>query len=423
MVSAYRALAAEWTAMMAGFAAILMLLIAWTILQMVPLPYTLWSQMSGRAEIVQGLQLLGISPDQPRPISVQADQTFTAMLGFLPPIAVFFLFLAVGWRSAYRYARWLIPGLGVASVGLGLGQITSGAEDLYLYEITNQGSPVGLFANANHQATFLLMCLPFTANLANRERLKWRTGEKDIASAVLIATVAIILLSGIVAAGSLAGYGLLVPVLMMCVMLVRSGRSDRRGTYLSVGVVAGALVLAILTVGASPLLGELGLTSLSTGETSRLGMWATSTDMLSDHIGLGSGLGTFAETYPLYEDPSTVQDKFINAAHNDYLQLAIEWGLMGVALVALALVLWIVSFIQVWMPSGRENIQARRVASAAMSVVLLHSLVDYPIRTPAIAALFAFCLAVMLVPAQQKGRKSKNRGGGDEERSGAHLTL
>lgn len=54
----------------------------------------------------------------------------------------------------------------------------------------------------------------------------------------------------------------------------------------------------------------------------------------------GSGLGSYREVYRLFESPSEVNSTFVNHAHNDYLELAVELGLPGVLLMILFLAWW-----------------------------------------------------------------------------------
>jgi O-antigen ligase len=105
-------------------------------------------------------------------------------------------------------------------------------------------------------------------------------------------------------------------------------------------------------------------------------------------------LGTFPKLYQLKEDPSSVDRFYVNHAHNDYLELATETGLPGVLLM-LAFLLWWgrAVWLMLQSPASDHFALAGAVASAA---ILMHSLVDYPLRTGAISAVFAASLALIL---------------------------
>jgi O-antigen ligase len=79
-------------------------------------------------------------------------------------------------------------------------------------------------------------------------------------------------------------------------------------------------------------------------------------------------------------------------AHNDYLEWALEGGMPAVLLVAGFLWWWAAAARAAWSDQG-DNL--RRAATIASAAVLCHSAFDYPLRTTAIAAIFAFCVALM----------------------------
>jgi O-antigen ligase len=83
----------------------------------------------------------------------------------------------------------------------------------------------------------------------------------------------------------------------------------------------------------------------------------------------------------------------MNHAHNDWLELLLETGIAGVLLAAAFLGWWGLRVRAVWRAEERDPFaQAAVIASAAM---LLHSIVDYPLRTAALSAVFAACLGLM----------------------------
>jgi putative inorganic carbon (hco3(-)) transporter len=106
---------------------------------------------------------------------------------------------------------------------------------------------------------------------------------------------------------------------------------------------------------------------------------------------VGHGAGTFDLAYPTYQ--SFVTDSLINHAHNDYLELLSETGLIG-----MGLIVW---FLVNAYRNASQNIRlgSRSSGSAALIAVLagitgllVHSLVDFNFHIPSNAALFlVFC--------------------------------
>jgi O-antigen ligase len=125
---------------------------------------------------------------------------------------------------------------------------------------------------------------------------------------------------------------------------------------------------------------------------------SVSLQTLKGFLPFGSGFGSFVPAYQLFETPATMQSSYINHAHNDWLELVLEGGL-PMALVLAAFVMWFgVAVISVW-----RNVESELIAKAACisaSVLLLHSFVDYPLRTPALMVMFALCCGFMAHASQ-----------------------
>jgi O-antigen ligase len=134
----------------------------------------------------------------------------------------------------------------------------------------------------------------------------------------------------------------------------------------------------------------------------RLTILRDSIPIIRQHPWFGTGLGTFPVVYPAYR--SFYSDTFVNAAHNDYLQLIVETGFIG----ALALVsffwIYVREFLRL-LPEWHLNPFATLRIAAAVSCVglLVHSFVDFNLHIPANAALFFVLLAVATRGSRRPG--------------------
>jgi O-antigen ligase len=129
----------------------------------------------------------------------------------------------------------------------------------------------------------------------------------------------------------------------------------------------------------------------------------------------GSGAGSFSRVYALHERPAEFQGAYVNHAHNEYLEIALEFGLPGIVLLALFLWWWATRAFAIWRsPASSAFAQAATVASAA---IMAHSLVDFPLRNAAIAGVFAASVALMAEPRRWKTREAS------DERPARHLSL
>jgi O-antigen ligase len=123
---------------------------------------------------------------------------------------------------------------------------------------------------------------------------------------------------------------------------------------------------------------------------------------------LGTGLGTYRDIVPRYRPQKDFffvagipQPAAINYAHNDYLQLLIECGVVGFGLMAWALVATLRHLFSRF--ANRADWEAAAMGSsltASVVAFLLHSLVDFNMHIPANALMFCQLLSVALVLAQ-----------------------
>ena len=363
------------------------------VVQIIPLPPGLWQALPGRQPISDGFELLGMGAPW-LPISLAPYETMAAAISLIPPVAVLTAMLVA---RAYRPA-WLVLAIlaaTLAAVLLGALQVASPSpmqSPWYLYRRTNHGAAVGFFANSNHMAALLVVSLAFLAAIV--VALRSRVKNEKAASGVLLLAVAgsLTLIVGIALNGSLAALLLGLPVAVVSAAMFLSQRRRLRFPVAALALVSVAAVAAIYM---SPWQDRLAASNATSFE-SRQNFWSNSGSAIKDHWLLGSGIGTFPHVYPRYEDHTAVTRTFVNHTHNDYLEIVMETGIPGVLLVIGFLAWWIQRASAIWRSAVADRFaQAATIASAA---ILTHSLVDYPLRTAALSAIFAACLALMAQP-------------------------
>ena len=360
-------------------------------LQLVPLPPAIWTTLPGRQTLVEGYQILG--QELPwLPISLTPHTTLSALPWLLPPLAMLAAILRL---KAYR-TSWLVVALlagTIFGVLLGALQVSSSpGTQWYLYRIANFGFATGFFANKNHMATLLLVSLPFLAALLARVRESRMKPQRYYSIVAAGGGIVVVILMGIVLNQSQAGWGLALPVLLASSLILIKGWARAAGGVLVLAAglaAAGLLILFIAPV--HDLLGVRAETSVQT----RMEISSTTTRAALEYAPVGSGFGSFVETYRMFEDPARVDTTYVNHAHNDYLELLLETGLPGLILLLLFLAWWASLAVRQW--RGAADAYGR-AASIACAAILAHSFVDYPLRTAAIAVLFAMCLALMAQP-------------------------
>jgi O-antigen ligase len=366
-------------------------------LQLVPLPASLWTH-GLRSRIAEGYALLG-QPEPPLPVSLTPYASLSTLFGIIPPLAVFCAILRLGAFRASWLAAALLAGT-VAGITLGALQVVAPGTDSpwYLYPETNRGLAVGFFANANHMADLLVSALPFIAALASAGRS--RNIQRYSALLTILAGATLLLLVGITLNGSLAGYTLAVPAIAGSVLIVAP---PRRSVRLPVAILAGLAVVAAVGAIASTSIGSSRIGQEASGSVqSREDILRTTGKAIRDTMPLGSGLGSFVKVYPLYESADRVTHEYVIHAHNDYAELVLELGAAGAVLIIVFLAWWAGAMRAAWRTGGGGPYA--RAAAIASGVVIVHSLVDFPLRTAAIGATFAMCLALLIDrrPAQRQ---------------------
>ena len=366
--------------------------------QLLPLPASLWSNLPGRSDISAGYRLL----DMPLPalsLSLDVDRTIAAGLGLFPPLAMTVLTINASGRS--RLAC-LVTVIAVASVSILIGglQLSGGpASPFYFYEITNNTSAVGFFANSNHLATLFLIALPCIAALAAQDEKSRRRAAAGRRWALL--GLFLFLCFGLLLNHSLAGLIMLLPVLLVCFAIWRYAivkTIPRWSVLAGSGVVAALLALALV----GPLGGRFQEKALSQKDpVTRRTTNALTFKAAVDHLPFGTGLGTFVPVYAGYEQPETISSTYVNHAHDDYAELLLETGLPGLALLA-AWLIWYAGRSRSLWSSEADTGALARAGTVIIGVVLVHSLVDYPARTAAIEAALGLAVGLMAVPVPRK---------------------
>jgi len=369
--------------------AILAALAALPLVQLAPLPPAIWQNLPGRDDASLALSLAGISP-QWAPLSLTPDKTWRSFLALLPPIAMFLGVLTLG-RSLRTNMLYLYLAAAAASLLLGVLQLSLGDHRIYPWATTTPGSVVGFFANRNHLADLLLTTLPFTAVFAGA--VIGHRGRAHTLAWVASLFVGLVIIA-LAAGKSRFGIALAGPVLLASLFLgwLVSGRG-RPGPRLlgmaGVGVLAAAAI-GILAIG--PIMDRFDSAPITEG---RFENWPIVFEIAQTYLPWGSGLGSFDAVFRSVEPLARLDSTFFNQAHNEYLETWLETGWLGIGLAIAYIVWWARRSWDVWRQPGSQDVGFRRAASIAILIVLLHSAVDYPLRTETMAVLFAFFSALL----------------------------
>jgi O-antigen ligase len=361
------------------------------------------------------------APEAPAPVSIAPSRTALGLTG-LAALAI----LLVGASHGLATIGTLgivraVAALGVMVAMVGLYQLTTDSRLVYGWYVplftTGRSAP---FLNPNHQAGWLVMALSltlgaFAGDVARgmsgvapnwRARILWLS-SKDASVAVLMLFSAAVIAAGILAAGSRGG-----ALAMILTFLIVAGWNSRRQRtkVRRVSTAAGltALGLTLLAFNGQGVLQEISQTE---GPGIRRQLWQDTLRIANDFWLVGSGFNTYGTAMLHYQ---TVKDGFRYVeAHNDYLQLAAEGGLL-VGLPFIVFISVLIVDVRRRFTEGADDARTYWVRVGAVTGIIgmaLQSIADFTLQMPGAAVMFTTLVAIAIhhPPARVVSRVREDR--------------
>jgi O-antigen ligase len=308
--------------------------------------------------------------------------------------------------SRRRLVAWLLV-LGTFEAAYGLVQYLSGWQRIFVYaKKYNLEEATGTYINRNHFAGFLEMVIPFGLALVLYEHsksLSLRRGRSGMGVKAVIAGESlprmgfrlfalIVMIAGLLFSRS--RMGIMAGACSLVLMAAVWGLQRKAGLWIA-GLVMACVAILVLWIGAGSAFGRFGSigNEFGSAEESRLSIWRGTVRLIGGHPLLGSGLGTFPVAFTAVQ--STFLGKFVNHAHNDYLEIASDVGipaailLFGSIVLLLRRVVKTVSFME-----GRFEKAVALGCLGSIVAILLHSVTDFNLYIPANALAFSVILGL-----------------------------
>jgi O-antigen ligase len=328
---------------------------------------------------------------------VEATSRTTIMLGILIVLSLIAANTLTSPNLLLRFLKVMI-GFGAALSVFGLFQHFSGSRQIYWLRPA-EAAPFGPFFNRNHFAGYLELILPLPLAFIATGYVR---GEKLAlygAAAVFMGTAIIFTLSR---AGMISVF---VELIFLAVIGYRRSRisnlarGNRRTQMLKAAFISLALLASILAgvlwFGVEPVINRIATGDPNNSDmrqsqsfySNRGEIWNDSLSMIRDNFHLGVGLGAYPTAYPLYtKNPFTAG--VIAEAHNDYLQIMTDAGLIGGFLA-----IWFLLILFRAIARGLRNDNPSTAAiviggGAGAAGLLTHSIFDYNLHLPSHALLF-----------------------------------
>jgi O-antigen ligase len=266
----------------------------------------------------------------------------------------------------------------------------------------------GTYINHNHFAGFLELVIPFAAmmvfyNLQSRsargapERRRSRAGGYSLSPhprILFYAFIVILLLIAVVFSRSRMGIVSVLASLILMALLGQLGEGRRAWMVITLLVIATSMTYAIW-IGIDPVMRRFEALTPSGLENpyARAVIWKQASGIVRDYPAVGTGLGTFGVAFRRYQTSSL--DLFVDHAHNDYLEVTADTGILGAGLLFIPIMGLLVKMIMAY--AGARSAYRRSVLLGCIgstAALLVHSTMDFNLQIPANALLFATVLGI-----------------------------
>lgn len=361
------------------------------ILQLIPLPWGVWSSLPGHEQRAQILAEIGLSATwQPLTMAI-AETAYSAMIALI----MFGFLLAMLLLQAVDIRRLLlvvVAVIGVASV-VGVIQFATNSPLLQFHRIAHRDALIGFFANKNHMALALACMVPIVFEL-------WIRGAREkLRQPTYLGLLAIVLVPLVVATNSRAGLLLTLAGLFVCVLQIYRGKR----WHLAAGFFASTamlIILAQLVPNVRDIVDRFG----DTQSYGRLEILSNSLPLAERFWIFGAGIGSFSSMYESMEKLAWVFPYTVNHVHNDYVEILIEAGIAGAIIALLSFAAVGQGFVAWWSRRNKANGERRDeldlmgAGLLIIALVALHSFVDYPVRRVATLTLMMIGVALVFRP-------------------------
>jgi O-antigen ligase len=377
--------------------------LALTALQLLPLPEAVRAAISpGRAGVDAALVF---DTSLGGPLTLDTAATASALA---TGTALFLIFLSA--RALFeRHEGLRTVCRGLAWIGLLLGAVAFVQRALSPALIYGVWRPAGLasnilpwgpFINRNDFAAWLLMAIPLTIGyLLMRIASQPATGNPRVdvnrlvdPRLILLLASACVMTGAILASLSRSGVISMAIALALLIFLARTHLDRARLALLAAAV--GVLLAAAGTYVNLPALMTRMNEAWPSGLGGRLAVWRDTWPMVREFAAAGVGVGAYERAMLVYQQSNRLL--FFNHAHNEFLQIVAEGGvLMGLASIA-ALVSAGKTAVSNLRADRSPVFWVRTGAACGMLGIACQSLWDTPLRMPANAVLFAVVAAMAL---------------------------
>lgn len=384
--------------------------------QIIPLPSAIVARLSPAADALMrpgDIPASALSTRQT--LSIVPEKTLIGLALFVS-LALFLLGSSrlISSVGAYPVAVFILA-VGVLLSVIGMVQDALTVNDVYplIYGFWKPqgGRPFGPFVNRNHFAGWMLMALP--VGLATAADAIMRTGHavpvtqrdeyvrsvnsSDFARPLFVASALVVMGAALLLTRSRSGVvAFAAGTVLVAAAVYRRQRTQRQRA----GILVAFAVLVLGSVMWAGLDNAVGKfferSTIPSAVGGRTGAWKDTLEIIRDFPLTGAGLNSYGSAMTLYQSDS--RELHYQEAHNDYLQIAAEGGVLVGVPVLLAVGIFVRDVRRRFREAPKEGTTywLRVGAVVGMIAIALQSVVEFSLQMPGNAAMFALLAAVAI---------------------------
>ena len=380
-------------------------------IQLIALPYAWLSSLSPGVDRFLRAYQIAYHPSAVHPLSIDPRAT-AATLALYIAFALFLIGLSRGIRRIgldWLATQLMGLGLGLAVVGV-VQKAFAVPDDPLVYGFwkpQHGGNPFGPFVNRNHFAGWMVMALPVVIGYAcavfqtsrRASRSGWRDTLQWFATVdanrfTLLAVAVLVMATSLVLTGSRSGVASFGVALMVLGWFALRHLQAGRTRWVLVG---SFMLLLAGSLGWAGIDRTVDRFNRAPAELEgRFSAWRDTERIIADFPVFGTGLGTYAQAMLLYQTRG--RDVMYAEAHNDYIQLAAEGGLIVAIPLLFACGVMALTIRRRLRPGDDDPMTAwiRAGSLAGIAAIAAQSVVEFSLQMPGNAAMFVVLLAVAL---------------------------
>ncbi|AGF78366.1 lipid A core-O-antigen ligase-like enyme [Desulfocapsa sulfexigens DSM 10523] len=397
----------------------LLLLFMWV--QLIPLPPSLVSFIA--PGIYQAYAPILDLQENNQWIPLTVNQKSTLLEALRITSYAFFYILTVQLlsnSSLLKKTVKIIAGLATIIAFLAILQKFTSPDLIYWFRpVPERTQPFGPWINYNHYAGFMELLFPIVLALFffyRPHKTTHRTFRHNIVSIFstpgsnihfFLGFGAVLILASIFL--SLSRGGTISATLALLFFLLLASKKTKNTGLILPTVIIGGVLLAMTWFGWDSLFARFNSSTTETGTLvfGRWQIWQACAPLIKDNLLSGTGFGTFVHAYPQYNiQPDS---RTVGHAHNDYIELLTDGGLIGFLLSAF--------FVFTILKHGFKGLTLRKdtysifliIGSlSAILSILVHSIFDFNMHNGA-NGLYFFLLCGILISAGNTRIHFRNR--------------